>query len=211
MMKDIKKSSPQEKDLIEQIGDALPLEVQAGYYREMRHLRSLPENDEMLRILRSIMFLTLLTEQVPKRILTEREHLDRICRDFLTTAKALERTESEYFRQLDKRITQLPADIAEGVNPRAIVERINDVLRKQFDISTIPIVARELAAEAEEIKRATMGYKQANENLCGSWQSATEEALISLFQFGTRCVPNWDRRTTALFCACPTTKPAIFI
>jgi hypothetical protein len=78
MMKENKKPDTQEKDLIDQIADALPLVVQALYYREMRHLRSLPENDEMLRILRSMMFLTLLTEQVPSRVLTEREHLERI-------------------------------------------------------------------------------------------------------------------------------------
>jgi len=32
----------------------------ADYYRELTHCRSLPENDEMLRILRAMQFLALL-------------------------------------------------------------------------------------------------------------------------------------------------------
>jgi hypothetical protein len=102
------KTPQKEKDLVDQIADALPAEAQAAYYREMRHLRSLPENDEMLRILRAMMFLTLLTEQVPSRVLTEREHLEHICRDFLTTAQGLEKSGSEYYQELDKRLKQLP-------------------------------------------------------------------------------------------------------
>ena len=38
-------------DLIDRIAKALPAEVRADYYRELMHCRSLPENDEMLRIL----------------------------------------------------------------------------------------------------------------------------------------------------------------
>ena len=45
-----------EPDLIDRIANALPAEVRADYYREMRHCRSLPENDEMLRILRAMQF-----------------------------------------------------------------------------------------------------------------------------------------------------------
>ena len=42
-----------EADLIDRIANALPAEVRADYYRELRHCRSLPENDEMLLILRA--------------------------------------------------------------------------------------------------------------------------------------------------------------
>ena len=45
-----------EPDLIDRIANALPVEVRADYYRELRHCRSLPENDEMLRILRAMEF-----------------------------------------------------------------------------------------------------------------------------------------------------------
>ena len=53
-------TDPQEPDTLDRIANALPPEVRADYYREMRHLRSLPENDEMLRILRAMQFLGVL-------------------------------------------------------------------------------------------------------------------------------------------------------
>ena len=58
-------SDPQEPDLIDRIANALPVEVRADYYRGMRYLRSLPENDEMLRILRAMQFLTALIFDAP--------------------------------------------------------------------------------------------------------------------------------------------------
>ena len=59
-----------EMDLIDRIAEALPLDIRADYYRELRHCRSLPDNDEMLRILRIMQFLTVLIHQVPERIVS---------------------------------------------------------------------------------------------------------------------------------------------
>ncbi len=44
------------------------MEVRAGFYRELNYCRSVPEHDEMLRILRAMQFLTLLMNQVPDRV-----------------------------------------------------------------------------------------------------------------------------------------------
>jgi len=144
-----------EPDLIDRIADALPPEVRTAYYREMRHCKSLPESDEMLRILRAMMFLTLLTEQVPNRVLTEREKFEAASHEIVAIAKRLITVGSEYYQKLDKQLTRLPDEIATGVNPVAIVERINGSLKRQFDLSTIPVVAKELAANAGSIKTAT--------------------------------------------------------
>ena len=70
-------------DLIDRIAKGLPAEVRADYYREMMHCRSLPENDEMLRILRILQILTLLMEQVPSRVVVEREKLERLFKETL--------------------------------------------------------------------------------------------------------------------------------
>lgn len=176
MMKENKQSKPQEKDLIDQIADALPLEVQAVYYREMRHLRSLPDSDEMLRIIRVMMFLTLLTEQVPARVLSEREKLEHACTEIIGTAKRLETTGSEYYQELKQRLIRLPGDIATGISPKAIVELITNDLKKQFALTTIPTVAKELAANADNIKTATKEYTRASTELSGSWRSTADSA-----------------------------------
>ena len=57
-----------EADLVDRIAQDLPADVRAAYYRELNHCRSLPESDEMLRILRAMQFLTLLMRQVPDEV-----------------------------------------------------------------------------------------------------------------------------------------------
>jgi len=165
-----------EPDLIDKIANGLPFEVRAEFLNEMRHLHSLPENDEMLRILRIMQFLTLLTEQVPMRVLTEREKLEIACSEIITTAQKLEKTGSEYYRQLDQRLIKLPDDIAARLNPISIVALINSLLKKQFEATTIPTVANKLAANAEIINNATKEYAQANKKLCDSWQATANKA-----------------------------------
>ncbi len=63
-------------------------------------------------------FLTLLMEQVPARVITERQKLEGLfseAEQSLTTALDL----SESFqKQLDERLIQLPKTIAEGIKPR---------------------------------------------------------------------------------------------
>ena len=177
-----------EPDLIDRIADALPPEVRTAYYREMRHCKSLPESDEMLRILRAMMFLTLLTEQVPNRVLTEREKFEAASHEIVAIAKRLITVGSEYYQKLDKQLTRLPDEIATGVNPVAIVERINGSLKRQFDLSTIPVVAKELAANAGSIKTATKEYAQAMAKLCDSWHSASDKAHKAIRDINTSVV-----------------------
>jgi hypothetical protein len=117
-----------------------------------------------------------LTEQVPSLILAEREKFEPICREVISTAKRLEATGSDYYQRLHKQLTQLPDDIATGISPKAIVERISDNLKKQFELSTIPVVAKELADNAANIKVSAKEFTRASEELCGSWRSASDKA-----------------------------------
>ena len=67
-----------EADLVDRIAQDLPADVRAAYYRELNHCRSLPESDEMLRILRAMQFLTLLMRQVPDEVTAERVRLEAL-------------------------------------------------------------------------------------------------------------------------------------
>jgi len=191
------KEKSKEPDLIEKIAYGLPLEVRAEFLNEMRYLRSLPENDELLRILRVMQFLTLMMEQVPNRVLTEREKLENTWREVTVTAKRLEKIGSEYYQQLNQQLCRLPEDIFGGINPKEIVECINGNLKKQFNATTIPIIANELAANAKHIKTATMEYTRASSELCDSWRSAADEAHNAI-----------DKIQTAISGAVETSKKA---
>jgi hypothetical protein len=163
-------------DLIDRIANALPAEVRADYYRELRHCRSLPENDELLRLIRAMQFLTLLMEQVPTRIVVEREQLDRLLR---TVMEQLEKTLTAsiaYQTRLDERLSKLPAEVAEGIAPGAIVATINESLRQQFVQTTIPDTARALSAMAAEMKRITADFHQTSVTLGNAYHGAAAQA-----------------------------------
>ena len=194
-------SAAQESDLIDRIANALPVEVRADYYREMRHCRSLPENDEMLRILRAMGFLVLLMVQAPERMATERLRLEEAMADALRTLQEICESNDTHRAQLDQRLVQLPADIAEGINPKAIAATINESLRQQFVQSTIPATAEALAVAAAQIKMATAEFGRSANTLGDSYLGAAEgarKAIANLESTGSRAVSSTRRAAEEL-------------
>jgi len=163
-------------DLIDRIANALPAEVRADYYREIRYCRSLPENDELLRIIRVMQFLTLLMEGVPTRIVVEREQLDRLLRTVTERLEETVTTSIAYQTRLDERLSNLPAEVAEGIAPGAIVATINEGLRQQFVQTTIPDTARALSAIAAEMKKITADFRQTSVTVGHAYHGAAEQA-----------------------------------
>ncbi len=123
-------SDTAEPDLIDRIANDLPTEVRADYYREMRHCRTLPSNDEMLRILRAMQFLHILMVRVPGQITTEREKFQQLLTGALRTLHTTVESSVVYQGQLDQRIEQLPENIANGISPEVIAAAINESLRQ---------------------------------------------------------------------------------
>ena len=163
-------------DLIDRIANELPVEVRSDYYRELRHCRSLPENDEMLRILRAMQFLTLLMVQVPNRVAAEREKLERLFKTAIDKIQEITRSSQTYQKQLDDRLIRLPGKIAYGINPTTIASEINESLRQQFIHTTIPETAQALSQTADEMKETTAKFSRAAGALTNSYRSTVEQA-----------------------------------
>jgi len=180
MTREVEAAECSEPDLIDRIANALPEEVRADYYREMRHCRSLPENDEMLRILRAMQFLTLLMHQVPNRIATERENLDSGLREAAGEIHQFQESSEEYHRLLDDRLVQLPVTIANGISPEAIAGKVTENMRQQFVQSTIPQTAEALAVIARDMKNTTAEFGRVANELGGSYGSAAQEASVAV-------------------------------
>ena len=165
-----------EPDLTDRIADALPADIRADFYREMRHCRSLPENDEMLRILRIMQFLTLLIEQVPARIGVERERIEPlIAMAAESIQKSLESTEA-YRNDIDQRLTALPDKIAQGIRPEIIAGKVNESLRQQFVQSTIPQTADALAVISTELRKSASEFSATAASLGSAYRGAAHEA-----------------------------------
>jgi type I site-specific restriction endonuclease len=154
-----------EKDLTDRIAEALPMEIRADFYRELRHCRSLPENDEMLRILRVMQFLTLLIHEAPSRLAAERESLEQAIKQ---CAEALDRTTA--------RLDSLPREIASSIAPDVIAAKVNESLRQQFLQSTIPQTADALAAINGQLKRNVADFQQSSAAIHNAHRNAASEA-----------------------------------
>jgi hypothetical protein len=182
-----------DSDLIDRIAAALPASVRSDYYRELRHCRSLPENDEMLRILRAMQFSVLLMVQAPERMAAERQRLEENLRRATQAFQQAYESSCAYHEQLDQRLKELPAGIAKGIEPEAIVATINESLRQQFVQSTIPTTAEALGVAAAQIKKATADFGQDARSLGATYQGAATEArraIDDLHSVSSRAVSN---------------------
>src|SRR5215469_3324434 len=147
---EIRRADP---DLIDRIANALPEQTRAEYYRELRHCRSLPENDEMLRLLRAMQFLVLLIERAPSRVAEERERLDKLLATAIDNISQMSTASEAYQRALSRKLADLPADIANGISPAAVAGEIREILQEEFMRSTIPSAADDLALISDRMKK----------------------------------------------------------
>jgi hypothetical protein len=165
-----------EPDLIDRIALALPEEIRAEYYRELLHCRSLPESDEMLRLLRAMQFLVLLIEQAPARVAEERERLDKLLATTLANMSKISAASEAYHTGLQRKIAKLPADIANGISPEAIAAKINENLRQEFTRSTIPKTAEALGVISERMKTVCSEFSTTSDSLGSVYRGAAEDA-----------------------------------
>jgi hypothetical protein len=144
-----------EPDLIDRIANALPEQVRADYYREMAHCRALPESDEMLRILRAMQFLTVLIEQTPARLASEREQLAGVLSDAIASLQEVHQAGAVYQRQLEVRLSKLPEEVAQGISADAIAAKLNERLRQQFQESGLLGLAEAIGVQATGLRKAS--------------------------------------------------------
>jgi hypothetical protein len=163
-------------DLIDRIANFVPDEVRAAFYRELRHCRSLPQNDEMLRIIRAMQFLVLIMVKLPEQMALERERLEQIVTRSERLLNDVHEFVDEATRQIDQRLAQISADIAKALNPQAVAAQINENLRQQFIKTTIPETADALAVNAAQIKNATSEFVSATHTLNNAYDGAVVEA-----------------------------------
>ena len=174
--KPIDQDDPFDDDTIDRIANFLPLEARVGFYRELRHCRSLPQNDEMLRIIRAMQYLVLIMVKLPEQMAVERERFDQIVSRSERLLNDVHEFVDEATRQIDQRLAQVSADIAEALNPSAVAAEINESLRQQFIKTTIPETADALAVNAAQIKKATNEFVSAAHTLGSAYDGAAVEA-----------------------------------
>ena len=165
-----------EPDLIDRIALALPEEVRAEYYRELLHCRSLPESDEMLRLLRAMQFLVLLIEQAPSRVAEERQRLDKLMATAMGNMSKINAASETYHSALQLKLKALPTDVADGIRPEAVASQINESLRQEFIRSTIPKTAEALGVVADRMKSVSSEFTATADALGHTYRGAAKDA-----------------------------------
>jgi len=174
--KPIDQDDPFDDDTIDRIANFLPVEARAGFYRELRHCRSLPQNDEMLRIIRAMQYLVLIMVKLPEQMAVERERCEQIVSRSEGLLNDVREFVAEATERIDERLVQVSADIAKALNPPAVAAEINESLRQQFIKTTIPETADALAVNAAQIKKATSEFVSTAHTLGGAYDGAVVEA-----------------------------------
>jgi hypothetical protein len=190
---------PAEPDLIDRIARALPEEFRAEYYRELLHCRSLPESDEMLRLLRAMQFLVLLIEQAPSRVAEERERLGKLLATAMANMSRINAASETYHIALQRKLNTLPADIADGIRPAAVASQINESLRQEFLRSTIPETAEALAVIADRMNNVVSEFAATADGLGNNYRGAAKDAqkaVASLKSEISRATETANRFTT---------------
>jgi hypothetical protein len=108
--------------LFDELAGLVPPERRGEYYRVIAHTRTLSPDDEMLRILEAMGILALLTREMPAEIAAERESLRKILESSASQATAVEKRMARYASQLESRLSQLPKELQDGLDPPRIAK-----------------------------------------------------------------------------------------
>src|SRR6516225_4136846 len=105
------------EDLFESIAKLLEPGQRAYFYQRMLYFRHLRSEDELLRLVEAIGLLALLIREAPHAVAREREQMAQLLETSLATIHAAGEAGQTYQRQRDRRLSKLPADLAEGISP----------------------------------------------------------------------------------------------
>jgi hypothetical protein len=142
------------EDLFDAIASQLEPGQREHFYRCMLYFKHLRPDDELLRLVEALGFLALLIRGAPHAVAVEREPLAQLLETSVATIHAAGKAEHTYLRQIEGRLTRLPADLAQGISPEAIARAITESLRQQFVQSGLPATADTLTALSQQLTQA---------------------------------------------------------
>jgi hypothetical protein len=179
------KPAPVEKqngecDFLDEIAELLPAEQRPLWYRDMAHLRRLPPDDEMLRIARAMGFLAIVTQQAPVQIASERSQLAAILDQSVKAIHSVRQDMIALHKRLNDRLSHLPAEVSEGINPQTIAAMLSESLRQRFTESGLPETVKSLTLVSQQSKQVAADFDRSSKYLANAYRVAAEDARKSL-------------------------------
>jgi len=184
-------------DLFDDIAKLLDPSQREYFYQRMLYFRQLRPDDELLRIVEAIGFLALVIREAPPAIAIEREQIAQALATTLASIQAVAESTQAYHRQLEDRLTRLPAAVAEGISPPAVAHAITEHLRQQFVRSGLPATADALAVVAKQLTQAAATLQRGAQQLAAE-TGAADEARRALAEVRTSLVHATDHAKGAM-------------
>lgn len=126
-----------------------------GYAELIAYLRSLPADDEFLKVAQLFGFLTLIGRDLPQALIEERSEWQAILASAYASFHEEIETSRTHYEQLQARLHQLPDEIAEGVKPEEIAKRMGEAFRQQIANTGMQETKTLLDAATLDLKKTT--------------------------------------------------------
>lgn len=146
-------NSLSQSDLTDSIAEALPPNLRAAYYRELIHCRSLPDTDEMLRVIRILQILTYLIQQAPAAVATEREKIGALVGSLTDALHRTTQSICEHHSEVDRRLIELPEDLAKRIQPAVIAKEISESVHQEFARSGLLELGQGFQASSAKLEK----------------------------------------------------------
>jgi DNA repair exonuclease SbcCD ATPase subunit len=171
-----RRPTPSEKDPLLRLANQLPEAQDREWYAQLiSYIHTLEPTDELVKIAQLFGFLTMMGHKLPEAIQEKQSEL----RDMLLKAHMAFReqvqTNVNYHAELSKRLSQLPAEIADGVKPEAIVKAMSESFRQQIQNTGLQKTQMLLTAAAGELRTTTRALDAAVKPITARYTSLASE------------------------------------
>jgi hypothetical protein len=166
---------PVEISLFDRLAQLVPSERQTEYYRVLAHTRTLRPDDELLRILEAMGILALVTCETPAAVANERIQLQELLESALERTEAARERMFEYVRLIDSRLSGLPHELENGLDPLRIAKLLGESLRQHFLKSGLPDTAQSLRANVTELSSAQKQLSEACQHITHANKTMTSQ------------------------------------
>jgi ElaB/YqjD/DUF883 family membrane-anchored ribosome-binding protein len=152
-------NAPRDVQWVDEVAALLPEDSRLGWYQNVRPwLRMLPPDDEIAHLAYSMGYLALLTRSTPAVMATERLKMGVMLNRLNDEMTGALKTTADYHEKLNDRLTALPAEIAQGVNPAALAAKLVAEIREQFLNCGIPEAGRLLKEQGESFQKLVAAH-----------------------------------------------------
>ena len=149
--------------LFDRIAQLLPVELRESFYRRMSHLQQIGPNDDILQIAEAMGFLALVTHEVPAEVTAERFKLEALFTETVAAFKVAHDSTLAYHRDLERRLENLPANIALALDVENVAALLSESIRQRFYDTGLPAISESFAAHAQDLRNSGDEFTKAVE------------------------------------------------